>query len=176
MGICIRQEVPPGDGRFQLPSRMRGKAARRMTKSRNFKPAVTNHFLLFIAGIVWAAVGIGLISLAFSWLSRASQVNVHLLGAAGFACALLIHHFGFLKIADKNLKRILVMQEKSCIFAFIPWKSYLLIAVMISMGAGLRHSIIPKHYLAILYIAIGFALFLSSIRYIRVFIREVRRQ
>jgi hypothetical protein len=141
-----------------------------------FKPAVTNHLLLLIAGIVWTVVGFGLLSLAFRWLSRASNVNTHPLMLAGGAGALLIHHFGFLKIADKNLKRILKMQDKSCLFAFIPWKSYLIIAVMILLGAVLRHSIIPKHYLAVLYIAIGLALMLSSVRYIRVFIREVRRR
>jgi hypothetical protein len=144
-------------------------------KRHPFKPAVTNDLLLFIAGIVWAFVGFMLLSLAFSWLSRASNINMYPLVIAGAAGALLIHHFGFLKIADKNLKRILEMQNKSCIFAFIPWKSYLIIAVMVLMGAVLRHSVIPKHYLAVLYIAIGLALMLSSIRYIRVFIREVKK-
>jgi uncharacterized membrane protein len=141
-----------------------------------FKPAVTNHLLLLIAGIVWTVVGLGLLSLAYRWLSSASNVNIHPLVLTGVAGALLIHHFGFLKIADKNLKRILKMQDKSCLFAFIPWKSYLIIAVMILLGTVLRHSIIPKHYLAVLYIAIGLALALSSVRYIRVFIREVRRR
>ena len=145
-------------------------------KKHAFKPAVTNDLLLFIAGIVWAAVGSMLLSLAYSWLSKASHINIHPFVIAGVAGALLIHHFGFLKIAEKNLKRILEMQDKSCIFAFIPWKSYLIIAVMILMGALLRHSVIPKHYLAVLYIAIGLALVLSSIRYIRVFVREARKR
>jgi hypothetical protein len=37
------------------------------------------------------------------------------------------------------------------------------------MGGLLRHSMIPKKELAILYIGIGLALILSSVRYIRVF-------
>jgi hypothetical protein len=141
-----------------------------------FKPAVNNNLLLLIAGIVWTVVGLGLLSLAFKWLSRASDVNIHPLVLAGAVCALVIHHFGFLKIADNNLKRILKMQDKICLFAFIPWKSYLIIAVMILLGTVLRHSIIPKPYLAVLYLAIGLALVLSSVRYIRVFIREVRKR
>ena len=141
-----------------------------------FKPAVTNDLLLFIAGVVWAAVGFMLLSLAYSWLSKASNIKIYPFVITGVAGALVIHHFGFLKIAEKNLKRILEMQDKSCIFAFIPWKSYLIIAIMILMGAVLRHSVIPKHYLAVLYIAIGLALALSSVRYIRVFIREARKR
>jgi hypothetical protein len=61
------------------------------------------------------------------------------------------------------------MNGVRCLFAFIPWKSYLMIAVMVIMGGLLRHSMIPKKELAILYIGIGLALILSSVRYIRVF-------
>ncbi len=111
-----------------------------------------------------------------NWLSKVSNINIYLFGGAGVVLALLAHHFGFLKIVDKNLERILPMDEKKCLFSFIPWKSYLIIVVMITMGAILRHSVIPKQYLAILYTAIGLALILSSVRYMRVFFREIRRQ
>jgi hypothetical protein len=67
------------------------------------------------------------------------------------------------------------MDEKQCLFAFIPWKSYLMIALMITMGAILRHSSIPKPYLAILYTTIGLALILSSVRYIRTFFQVKKR-
>ncbi len=58
-------------------------------------------------------------------------------------------------------------------FAFIPWKSYLIVAVMVIMGGVLRYSMIPKRELAILYIGIGLALILSSVRYIRIFYKEM---
>jgi hypothetical protein len=147
-----------------------------MTGIGKYKPAVTNIFLIFIAGIVWECVGIMLLFLAFSWLSTTSNLEIYLYSGAGILSALLIHHFGFLKIVDKNLKRILQMNGKSCLFSFIPWKSYLIIIVMIAMGAFLRHSIIPKKYLSILYIGIGLALILSSVRYIRIAFREIKRK
>lgn len=140
-----------------------------------YKPAVSQTFLLFLAGIAWEGVGIMLLVLAFSWLSVASRMDIYLYSGAGILLALLVHHFGFLKIADKNMKRILEMKGKRCFFAFFPWKSYLLIGVMIAMGAILRHSMIPKKDLAIVYIGIGLALILSSIRYIRMFYREMIR-
>jgi hypothetical protein len=92
----------------------------------------------------------------------------------GFACALAIHHFGFLRIVDKNLARILPMEGKRCIFSFMPWKSYILIVGMSLLGATLRHSALPKPYLAVLYMAIGTALFLSSFRYFRYLIRSIK--
>jgi hypothetical protein len=141
-----------------------------------YKPAVSQTFLLFLAGIAWEGVGIMLLVLAFSWLSTVAKMDFYLYAGGGILLALLVHHFGFLRIADKNMNRILEMTGKRCFFAFIPWKSYLLIGVMIGMGAALRHSMIPKKDLAILYIGIGLALILSSIRYIRIFFREKIRQ
>ena len=146
-----------------------------MRKINIYKPAVTKNVLLFLAGIIWVCVGTMLLFLAFSWLTKVSNINIYLFGGAGVILALLAHHFGFLKIVDKNLERILPMDEKKCLFSFMPWKSYLIIVVMISMGAILRHSMIPKQYLAILYTAIGLALILSSVRYMRIFFREIRR-
>lgn len=45
---------------------------------------------------------------------------------------------------------------------------------MITAGFILRHSVIPKKNLSILYLGIGLALVLSSVRYIRVFFKVVR--
>jgi hypothetical protein len=146
-----------------------------MTDMDKYKPAVANTFLLFVAGIVWVGVGIMLLILAFSWLSKASNLEIYLYSGGGILLALLVHHFGFLKIVDKNLNRILQMKGKKCLFSFIPWKSYLIIIVMVTMGVLLRHSMVPKKDLAILYIGIGLALILSSVRYIRVFYREIIR-
>ena len=141
-----------------------------------YKPAVTKNVLLFLAGFVWTCVGTMLLFRAFSWLSTAPNANSTVCVSAGVVLALLVHHFGFLKIVDKNLKRILPSDDKKCLFSFISWKSYLIIAAMIAMGTMLRHSAIPKQYLAILYIGIGLALILSSVRYMRVLLREIRRQ
>ena len=143
-----------------------------MSKLNLFKPAVRSHLLLFLAGIAWICVGVMLSYFALSWLSAVEGANIFLYGGAGVFLALLVHHFGFLRIVDKNLQRILLMDGKKCLFAFIPWKSYLIIAVMMTMGIVLRHSSIPKQYLAVLYIGIGLALVLSSVRYMRIFIRE----
>jgi hypothetical protein len=132
-----------------------------------YKPGVSKNTLLFVAGILWVMVGIMLNSMAWSWL-RTERLG-HALSAAaiGFVGSLFIHHFGFLRIVNRNLDRILPMEGKRCVFSFMPWKSYVMVAVMITLGVLLRHSPIPKLYLAVLYIGIGTALILSSVRYLR---------
>jgi hypothetical protein len=138
---------------------------------KKFTPSSDKRILVLLAGLMWCGVGIMLISFAVKWLSPYSWKEQGLFFAGGFLAAMPIHHFGFLKIADKNLKRLLPLTEKRCVFSFMTWKSYLIVLVMVSMGIALRHSAIPKKYLSLLYNGIGLALFLSGIRYFRFFFK-----
>jgi len=139
-----------------------------------YKPAVGIHLLLLFAGGVWMTVGAALLTLSYSWLRRYPGKGVFAFAGAGIASALIISRFGFLKIADKNIRRILPMEGKRCAFSFMSWKSYLLVTVMVAMGITLRHSPIPKPYLSILYTGIGLALILSSMEYWKAFFRQMR--
>jgi len=137
---------------------------------RKLNPAVDKKYLILTAGIMWCGVGIMLICFAADWLSKYSGEGIFIFYLSGFIAAMPIHHFGFLRLADKNLKRLLSITEKKCIFSFITIKSYLIIIIMVAMGIALRHSRIPKQYLSILYNGIGLGLFLSGISYVRNFI------
>jgi hypothetical protein len=140
-------------------------------ETKKFAPAVDKSVLVLMAGLMWCGVGVLLVSYAVSWLSLCTGREQFLLYSAGFLAAMPIHHFGFLKIADKNLNRILLLTEKKSPFSFMTWKSYIIVLIMVSMGIALRHSSIPKRYLSILYNGIGLALFLSGIRYFRFFFK-----
>jgi cyanate permease len=133
----------------------------------DLNPAVDKKILVLLAGMMWCGVGVMLVSFAVSWLSQVEGGRRVLFYSAGFLTAMPIHHFGFLKIADKNLNRLLPLTEKKCVFSFMTWRSYLIVLIMVSMGIALRHSAIPKQYLSILYNGIGLALFLSGLRYFR---------
>ena len=135
---------------------------------------VSRKVLMLLSGIMWLCVGLMLLNYAYSWLVVEQRSTILTFAGAGIVLTMLTHHFGFLKVADKNLKRILSMDEKVSVFSFITWKSYILVIFMITLGITLRHSAIPKPWLAILYIGIGLGLFLSSIRYLRFFIKEFK--
>ena len=109
-----------------------------------------------------------MLSFSAGWLRGGNSGHIYLRVAIGVVAALLIHHFGFLKIVDKNLGRIMPMEGNRCVFSFMSWRSYLVVGFMMAMGIGLRHSPVPKPDLAVLYVGIGLALVLSSIRYLRV--------
>lgn len=138
---------------------------------RQFTPSVSKSVLVLLAGTMWCGVGIMLISFSITWLAPLTLRSKELFFGAGALAAIPIHHFGFTRIADKNLKRLLPLTEKRCLFSFITWRSYFIVLIMISLGITLRHSAIPKSYLSVLYTAIGLALFLSGIKYMRFFVR-----
>jgi hypothetical protein len=135
------------------------------------KPAVPRRFLLLVAAGIWIGVGAMLVALAVGWLLASTWGHGALLAVGGAAGALVVHHFGFLRVVDKNLGRISRLDDRPCVFAFQSWRSYAMVAVMVSMGVALRHSPIPKPLLAVLYLTIGGALVLSSVRYLRAFVR-----
>jgi hypothetical protein len=136
-----------------------------------FTPLVNKKILILLPGIMWCGVGVMLVSFTVSWLSPYPGKEQLFFFLAGFLAAMPIHHFGFLKIVDKNLKRLLPLTEKRCVFSFMTVKSYLIVLVMVAMGIALRHSSLPKRYLSVLYNGIGLALFLSGIRYFRFFFK-----
>ena len=76
----------------------------------------------------------------------------------------------FARLARRNIQRIRELsphKEKICLFAFQALQSYVLIIGMITLGILLRLSPIPREYLAIVYLAIGFALVYASLQYWR---------
>jgi hypothetical protein len=140
---------------------------------RRYTPAVSGRTLLLLQGLVWIAVGSLLLRLAAGWLGERHPAHLGALVAAGVVAALLIHHFGFLRVVDRNLARIRPLEDRRCVFSFMSWRSYLMVGVMMGMGFALRHSHLPRPHLAMLYIAIGLALVLSSVRYLRVLLQGV---
>ncbi len=139
-----------------------------------WKPGVQKIVLIINAGTVWIGVGIMLDFLSYNWLKKTDPSTYIPATVVGLLAAVVIHIFGFSRIVKKNLNRIFPMEGKRCFFSFIPWKSYLMIGIMVFMGYSLRHSSIPRYYLASLYIAMGTALILSGINYLKV-LRKVEK-
>lgn len=130
------------------------------------RPGVSKTILPILAGTMWMAVGVMLSVTALRWLIQ-YQGAAWPYAVAGLTAAILIHGYGFIRIVTGNIKRIYNLPDKVCMFSFFSWKSYLLIIIMVSMGIALRHSSLPKQYLAIVYMGIGVALFLSGMQYFR---------
>ena len=134
-----------------------------------FTPLAGKSVLILISGLMWCGVGIMLLCFSHKWLSVLLSGEQVFFYSIGFLVAMPVHHFGFLKLADRNIRRLLPLNEKKNVFSFMTPKSYITVIIMVAMGITLRHSAIPKRYLSIIYTGIGLALFLSGIRYMRTF-------
>jgi hypothetical protein len=144
---------------------------------KKLNPAVSKYWLIALAGLMWSTVGIMLCRLSYIWLSSVSWSLGLPLGSIGIISALAAYGYGFSKIALKNIHRICLLSDKSCIFAFQAWKSYLIIIFMIMLGMLLRSLPIPRHFLAVIYAAIGGGLFVSSFHFYRCVWRvKIQRQ
>ena len=131
----------------------------------SLKPAVTKYWLIALAGLMWTGVGVMLCRLAYIWFAVINRGIAVSLGLFGIGMAVAAYYLGFSKIARKNIKRLCLLTERTCVFAFQTWKGYLIIGFMITLGILLRNSAIPKQYLAVIYTTIGGAIFLSSFHY-----------
>ena len=130
-----------------------------------FKPAVAKYWLLALAGLMWAGVGVMLCVLAYGWLTQPfTSLTVGCAGV-GLVIALTANRFGFTHMAQKNIDRILRLPERACVFAFQAWRGYVIIVGMMLLGVILKHSPLPKPYLAIIYVAVGGALIQASVNY-----------
>ncbi len=130
-----------------------------------FNPSVSRNWLLGLAGLMWTGVGVMLCGYAYTWLTSPAESGSLILGGLGLVISVFAYRLKFGELAQKNLDRIVGRPEKACLFSFLAWKGYAIIAVMVSGGILLRNSAIPKPYLAVAYAAIGGALFLASLIY-----------
>lgn len=127
---------------------------------------VERRWLYLAAALLWSAAGLMLCARAYGWLSHDTLRHALPFALAGIGSGAAIYRFKFSRIAAKNIKRIDHLDGRASILAFQSPITYLLIVGMMGLGIVLRHSSIPKPYLAVLYIGIGLVgLLLSSVDY-----------
>jgi hypothetical protein len=124
------------------------------------KPGASINVHLLIAALIWSIVGFFLMSNGFLLISLAAREWLAVL-AAGLGT---VKSFFLLdRVARKNISRILRFADGTCIGSVYSYKSWGLVLVMIVLGRFLRSSsVLPGEYVGILYLAVGWGLFLSS--------------
>ncbi|MFH0865355.1 MAG: hypothetical protein V1904_04125 [Bacteroidota bacterium] len=137
-----------------------------MNFSEKYKPAVTKRTLLFIAGCFWLIGGGMLMTKALIAL-----INIdHMLSfelISGVVFGICFYVFLFTEISKKHITRIsLIKADFPCFFSFFNFRSYILMAIMITTGIILRKTnIIEAEYLYTSYLAMSVPLILSAFRF-----------
>ncbi len=134
-----------------------------------FRLEVDRRWLYAIAAVAWSGAGLILLGWTVRWLVDVSVPVEIGLGVAGALTAGVAGHFLFGRIVLRNIRRIAEGPDRASVFAFQPFKSYVVMASMIALGVVLRHSSLPRPALAVVYEAIGGALLGASTFYYRRF-------
>jgi hypothetical protein len=132
-----------------------------------YKPALPKRYLYIVSALFWAIAGAALCRVALSWyVALGLNLSIPYI-LMGLLLTIPIHFLGFSTFAKRNVIRIRRLPKRPCLFAWMAWWSYPLVAFMISLGIVLRHSFLPKSYLGILYLGIGGGLILASSTYLK---------
>ena len=131
-----------------------------------YKPAVSKHNLLLIAGIAWTVAGLILTGRGLTYLLQ----HGNFLGwrlAGGLIFGVLFYVLLFADISRRHIIRIRGLDTSyPCAFSFFDLRSYLMIALMISGGFILqRFNVINKEWLYNFYVTMGVPLLISALQF-----------
>jgi hypothetical protein len=138
-----------------------------------FKPGVNRAVHLFASPLLWTIIGAMLITRGLGWAGYGR-------GGWYIVLALILGTVKSILVLDKTAKRlvrrIVRMQDGSCLGAVYSWKTWVLVALMAVSGILLRTFLEPGRVIGTVYMAIGWALILSSRYGWLEWIRWIRRK
>lgn len=131
-----------------------------------YKPGVSRHTLLFIAGCAWTTAGGILITRGLIKLITSNHFLM-LEFLAGFLVGIAFYLLLFARISSKHIYRIKTIKiEDPCVFSFFNFRSYFMMAVMITGGITLRKlNVINPDILYSFFLAMGLPLLISAGRF-----------
>lgn len=128
-------------------------------KFSKFKPGAPRSVHLLVAASLWTVVGISLMFRGISWLNSIGQLWIVFPGLMiGSAKSL----FMLDRSAKKSINRIIATRDGRCIGGVYSVTTWLLVLFMMTAGCLMRHSSLPKEFLGLFYVSIGWGLFFSS--------------
>lgn len=126
---------------------------------------IAKYKLLLIAGAVWAAAGVSVVSIGAQALARAAAWIDLPIGAAVFAA---FYFLVFSRLVRKHDRRIEgYAEERLPFYRFFDLPSYLIIAFMMTGGILLRTTgAVGDGFVGPFYTGLGLALFLCGVRFL----------
>lgn len=133
-----------------------------------YKPGVSKRTLLFIAGCVWTIAGGILITRGLIKLISSNHLLL-LEFISGFIFGIVFYLVLFARISKKHIHRIIHIKiEDPCVFSFFNFRSYFMMAIMITGGITLRKlNVINPDILYSFFLAMGLPLLISAFRFFR---------
>ncbi len=129
------------------------------------KPGIPKRHLLLVASGAWLFAGgflmfRGLRSMPAGYWSWWRMLVTGIGGLAFF-------YILFLRISTRHIRRITALEIlKPCVFSFFNFRSYLMMALMISLGVTVRKlHLLPSQVISYFFICMAIPLLLSALRF-----------
>ena len=123
-----------------------------------FKPGVSARTNLLAAALMWSFIGLYLMVRGYLLPPAPSWLFFGLgLGLGTLKAVLVIE-----RAARKNIARIVARPEGMCLGGVYPWGMWAMVVGMMLGGRLLRNSSVPPLVVGVIYLAVGWALLLSS--------------
>lgn len=131
-----------------------------------YKPAVSRRTLLLIAGCAWSIAGGILITRAMIQLFTINHFLIMDI-VTGIIIGIGFYLLFFAKISKKHITRItLIKVDNPCFFSFFNFRSYIMMAIMITGGITFRKfDIINHEILYTFFLMMGLPLLISAYRF-----------
>lgn len=123
-----------------------------------FKPGASVRTNLLAAALMWSCIGLYL--MARGYLLHPNLPGIFL--ALGVGLGTLKAVWVIERAARKNIARIVSRPDGMCLGGVYSWGMWGMVVCMMLGGRLLRNSSVPHLLVSVIYIAVGWALFLSS--------------
>jgi len=128
-------------------------------KLSRLKPNASRSVHLFVAAILWTVVGVSLMSRGIVWLNGLESLWIVI---PALIVGTVKSLFMLDKSAKKSVDRIIATRDGRCLGGVYSFKTWLLVLVMMAAGCLMRNSSLPKEFLGLFYVSIGWGLLFSS--------------
>lgn len=128
-------------------------------KLSQLKPNASRSVHLFVAASLWTVIGISLMVRGTVWLNNIDQLWIVF---PALAIGTMKALFMLDRSAKKSIARIVATRDGRCLGGVYSVKTWLLVLVMMAAGCLMRNSSLPKEFLGLFYVSIGWGLFFSS--------------
>lgn len=129
-----------------------------------YKPAASARLHLLLAALMWTVVGAVLLFFGIRWLSSGETLHVWLLFVVAVLAGLLKASFVLKPAAYRIIERIRIRGDRRCIGGFLSVRTWAFVVFMIVAGRILRGGFLPRSVLGFVFVAVGTALLLASLR------------
>ena len=126
------------------------------------KPAAPARVHLVLAAAMWTVVGAMLLLFGTRWARAQPAPQTWWLLAGMVAIGLLKAKFVLGGVACRTIERIRTRGDGRCVGGFLSVRSWAFVALMMALGYSLRHGLLPRHLVGLLYVAVGVALLSAS--------------